>query len=198
MTGTNFSRLSKIPPQPWQVDHGGGINVGYTCHMAAMHWAQMALGSSQTDANRIVGAFARLHCPGCKGRGPHGSVLPSAYGNTFCRNAVPISDRASLYKNVQVGDVLITGHHRMPMHTMIVRQKRGEGHITVRGFNNFGTLGTGIRDHYDPKSHNIAKDKYWGARDGGFGRVGVPIPLWVVPHNHFMQASRMLRHHVGK
>jgi hypothetical protein len=165
--------------------------------MAAMHWAQMALGSSQGDANRIVGAFARLHCPGCKGGGPHGSVQPSAYGQTFCQNAVRIRDRVSLHGSVEVGDVLITEHWSMPMHTMIVRQKRGIDHVTVRGFNNYGTLGTGTRDRYDPVSHNITKDKFWSAVGGGFGRAGVPIPLWVVKNAQFMQASRMLRHHAG-
>ncbi|PTV95409.1 hypothetical protein C8J27_10444 [Rhodobacter aestuarii] len=194
MTALAFSRLSKIAPDPWHVAHPGAGNIGYTCHMAAMHWAQMALGASQMRANEIVGVFTRLHCPGCKanGSGVHTSVSTTAYGHLFCRRAVLIPDRNSLHGMVEVGDVLIAGLAAWPMHTMVLRQKRGAGHITVRGFNNLGTLGTGERDRYDPVSHNITQDKYWKDPAAGlFGRSAAP--LCVVRHADFMEASRMLR-----
>jgi hypothetical protein len=193
MSGLELSRMSKIPPQPCTVDHGaGGGQVGYTCHMAAMHWAQMVLGSDQQRANRAVGDFAKSFCPGCKGNGPHGSVSPYEYGRHFCVTAQPVASRAALYNMAEVGDVLVTEHPSRPMHTMIVRQKRGNDHLTVRGFNNFGTLGTGVRDRYDPLSHNIAQDKYWVDPDRGlFGLGGVP--LFLVKNVSFMTASRGLR-----
>ena len=193
MSGLELSRMSKVPPEPWKVDHGErGGQVGYTCHMAAMHWAQMVLGSDQQGANRIVGAFAKAHCPGCTGKGPHGSVSPSAYGKRFCSSAQQIPDLASLYDMVDVGDVLITDNPSWPAHTMILRQKRRRDHVTVRGFNNHGTLGTGTRDRYDPVSHNITQDKYWfNADQGKFGKVGVR--LYVIRHDSFMAASRALR-----
>lgn len=93
---------------------------------------------------------------------------------------------------VEVGDVLITEHPSCPMHTMVVRQKTRTDHITVRGFNNFGTLGTGIRDRYDPVSHNITKDKYWvNPNTGKFGLFGVD--LYVIKSVNFLTAARGLR-----
>lgn len=197
MTAIVFSRNSKIPPNPCRVTHPGGGPVGYTCHMAAMHWAQMTLGASQALANEIVSVFARLHCPGCKGVGPHGSVSPAAYGGHFCRVARPIPSLAQLHPLVDVGDVLITEHPSQPMHSMVVRQKQGPNHITIRGFNNYGTLGTGLRDQYDPESHNITQQKYWfNAGAGRFGLVGVP--LYVVKHADFMRASVLLRQEAAR
>ncbi len=197
MSAQVLSRLSKTAPNPWHVDHGAGIRVGYTCHMAAMHWAQMALGSTQQHANEIVGVFTKLYCPGCKGTGPHGSVSPTDYGKHFCHTARLIPNRNQLHGMVNVGDILITGASQWPMHTMVVRQKRGPDHITVRGFNNLGTLGTGQRDRYDPVSHNITKDKYWrNPATGTFGNGAAP--LYVVRHADFMAASRRLRDEVAR
>ena len=122
-------------------------------------------------------------------------MWPGAYGKHFCRIARQIPNRDHLYSMVNVGDILFTGHFTSPVHTMVVRQKRGKDHITVRGFNNSGTLGTGQRDRYDPVSHNITKDKYWKAA-GKFGIIGEP--LFVVKHDHFMAASRLLRDEVAR
>jgi hypothetical protein len=159
--------------------------------MAAMHWAQMALGKTQQEANRIVGDFARANCPGCRGQGPHGSVGPAVYGAHFCTTARPVPNQQALYGMVAVGDVLITEHPSRPMHTMIVRRKTSPNDITIRGFNNFGTLGTGVRDQYDPVSHNIMQDKYWhNPAAGRFGLVGVP--LYVVGSTAFLTQSRGL------
>lgn len=192
MTALALSRMSKIAPDPWHADHGGGIRVGYTCHMAGMHWAQMVLGATQAQANEIVTVFNKLYCPGCKGTGPHGSVSPTDYGMHFCRTAQRVPNKAALAGMVNVGDILITGQHQWPMHTLVVRQVRGPDHVTVRGFNNFGTLGTGQRDRYDPVSHNITQDKFWSnAATGLFGHGAAP--LFVVPHADYMGASQRLR-----
>lgn len=196
MTAHRLSQLSKTPPNPWHADHAG-MPVGYTCHMAAMHWAQMALGASQQEANGIVTVFNRLYCPGCMGTGPHGSMSPTHYGRHFCRTARRIPNRNALAGMVAVGDILITGQYQWPMHTMVVRQKRRPDHITIRGFNNLGTLGTGERDRYDPTSHNITRDKYWAnAATGSFGNGAAP--LYVVKHADFMHASRLLRAEVAR
>ncbi len=191
MPALNFSRISKIPPNPWQVSHRQGINVGYTCHMAAMHWAFMALGKSQIQANAAVGEFTLATCPGCKGNAPHGSLSPREYGVIFCKSARKIPSRNQLYNMVNVGDVLITDNKFWPAHTMVVRQKRRPDHITIRGFNNIGTLGTGVRDRYDPVSHNITKDKYWkNPNTGKFGLIGVD--LFVIKHDDYMRVIRTL------
>jgi hypothetical protein len=191
MNGQTLSDMSKIAPQPCTVNHPGGGPVGYTCHMAAMHWAQMALGKTQQEANRIVGDFARASCPGCRGQGPHGSVGPAVYGAHFCTAARPVLNRQALFAMVAVGDVLITEHPSRPMHTMIVRRRTSPNDVTIRGFNNFGTLGTGVRDQYDPVSHNIMQDKYW--RDPAAGRFGlVGVPLHVVGSTAFLTQSRGL------
>ncbi len=191
MTALTFSRNSKIPPNPWRVSHGGPVNVGYTCHMAAIHWAFMTLGKSQIQANQAVGEFALASCIGCKGNGPHGSLDPRVYGEVFCRSARKIPNKNQLASMVNVGDVLITDNRVWPAHSLVVRQKRGPAHITVRGFNNLGTLGTGIRDRYDPVSHNITQDKYWrNPLTGKFGTVGVD--LFVIRYETYMQVIRVL------
>jgi hypothetical protein len=195
VTAILFSGNSRIPPIPCSVAHPGVASVGYTCHMAVMHWAQMTLGASQTQANEIVAVFTRVHCPGCKGAGPHGSVSPTAYGSHFCRIAKEIPSGAELHGKVAVGDVLITDHPSMPMHSMVVDEKRGADHITIRGFNNWGTLGTGQHSQYDPVSRNITK--HWkNAADGKFGQNGVP--LYVVKYDDFMRASQLLRQEVAR
>jgi hypothetical protein len=191
MNGQTLSDMSKIPPQPNTVNHPGGAAVGYTCHMAAMHWAQMALGKPQQEANRVVGEFARANCPGCRGQGPHGSILPRVYGELFCSSARLVPNRQWLFGMVAVGDVLITEHPSMPMHTMVVRRRTGPNEVTIRGFNNTGTLNTGVRDQYDPVSHNIMKDKYW--RDPNAGRFGVVgVPVYVISSTTFLSQSRGL------
>ena len=193
MSALAFSRFSKEEPNPWTVPHPGGFVVGYTCHMAAIHWAFMALGKTHAEANRLVGEFARATCPGCTGRGIHGSLAPAEYGRVFCSTAQKVPNRDALHGMVDVGDVLITDNKVWPAHSMVVRQKRGAGHVTVRGFNNHGTLGTGQRDRYDPVSHNITKDKYW--RDparGKFGQVGVDI--FVIVSRRYLQVAQVLAH----
>jgi hypothetical protein len=199
MTRLDLSRLSKVPPEPHSVIHIAGkhvFDVGYTCHMAAMHWAAMALGHSQKKANEIVSGFTKKSCRGCLGNGNHASVSPSEYGKAFCSTGTRIANKNALHDMVDVGDVLVTGHPSMPMHTMVLRQKRGEDHITVRGFNNFGTLGTGVRDHYDPVSHNIAQDKYWKNSDQSlFGQIGEP--LYLVKHDSFIAAIRQVSQKFG-
>lgn len=194
MSGLDLSRASKIPPSPWTVDHPNGDKRGYTCHMAVIHWALISVGYPQNRSNEILGAFARANCPGCKGAGPHGSLAPRAYGIMFCGPAQRIPSRDALFNMVEVGDVLITGNSIWPSHSMVLRQKRARDHITIRGFNNHGTLGTGIRDQYDPVSHNITQDKYWvNPQAGSFGHMA-PIDLNVIPHNIFIgQVQALIR-----
>jgi hypothetical protein len=187
MPALELSRISKIPPDPWHVQHGR-MAVGYTCHMAVLHWALMALGRTQVDANAAIGDFVKRTCHGCRfGTGKHDSIDPDLYGQTFCFGAYQIPNANILSAMVDVGDILITERPNSPMHSMVLRQKRGPNHITVRGFNNYGTLGTGVASRYDDESHNITNHKYWRDPDKGrFGQYGVP--LYVVKHNYFMSA----------
>lgn len=192
MPSLELSRYSKTAPMPSTVQHEGGFVLGYTCHMAAIHWALMTLGKSQPEANRIVSELARAKCPGCTGNGQHTSLSSLEYGLLFCRTARRIPSRDALHDMVAVGDVLITEHPQRPAHSMIVRQNSRPEHITVRGFNNTGTLGTGVHLQYDDVSHNIAKAKYWRDSEcGAFGLNGVE--LHVVESEIFLSIARGLR-----
>jgi hypothetical protein len=190
MDGPTLSRMSKIAPNPDFAIHSTAGMVVYTCHMAALHWAFMALGRDHYIANLLVTAIAQADCRGCQGGGAnHSSISADTYGAAFCLNARQIPNRNALSGMVQPGDLLITNHPRQPMHSMIVRQNQGADHVTVKGFNNTGTLGTGMRLKYDPVSHNITKDKYWiNAAAGKFGHTG--DALWVVQSADFLRAAR--------
>ncbi len=188
MPSPELSRHSKTPPAPATVTHGG-FELPYTCHMAAIHWAMMTLGKSQQEANRIVGGLTRRGCPGCIGNGQHTSLSALEYGNLFCCTATLIPNRGALHGMVEVGDVLITAHPGRPTHSMIVRQNRRPDHITVRGFNNTGTLGTGAHLEYDDVSHNISKHKYWhNPGNGEFGLTG--NALYVIRAEAFLSIAR--------
>ncbi|TRW97651.1 hypothetical protein FNJ84_09145 [Paracoccus sp. M683] len=189
MSGQNLSTLSKTAPNPWLNRHSDNSTTEYTCHTAAMHWGYMDLGLTEAEANAKVDRFVRATCPGCINNGAFHFSLPAMrYGPIFCQGAQRIT-RNDLV-NLHPGDVLITGHYTVPNHSMIVRQVRRADHVTVRGFNNFGTLGTGQLLRYDPTSHNITKDKYWNANDM-FGINAPGVPLLVVPYATYSQALRM-------
>lgn len=193
MSALAFSRASKIAPIPDVVNHGDRMDVKYTCHMAVMHWMCMALGDTQAQANKIVSGFAKAHCPSCKsGAANHSSINAGEYGRALCAGpAQPIASAVDLTGAVSAGDVLVTGNPNYPMHSMVVRQNHGADHVTIRGFNNFGTLGTGQFLAYDPVSRNITKDKYWPGGPGRFGNTG--NPLYVVPYAHFARGMNILR-----
>src|SRR5262249_48557309 len=144
----------------------------YTCHAAALHWAFMDQGLSQAEANQKVTTLTQMHCAGRSAPNlPHSSIPASRYGPLFCSNAVRIT-RNNL-TDLEPGDILIVGHHTAPNHSMIVRQSNPAGFISVRGFNNIGTLGTGEHLKYDPFSHDINQDKYWKKDDNGDDTFGV-------------------------
>jgi len=193
MSALEFSRLSKVSPNPHTTNCGNGGDTSYTCHSAVLHWAYMDHGCSQIEANQRVTALTRATCPGCKTPGmPHSSIVAHRYGEMFCHTAVRVY-RNSLHTSCQPGDVLITGHPTLPNHSMVVRQVRGPNHVTIRGFNNIGTLGTGNLLQYDNSSHNITQDKYW-ASPGLFGANTPGIELYRIPYiNYSSQVARTMR-----
>ncbi|MCO6382729.1 hypothetical protein [Oceanicola sp. 502str15] len=193
MTAHQLSQLSKYePPTPATVPHLGVEPVSYNCHMAVMHWAFMALGKSHGQANARVAQLAVNNCDACNGKGARHATLPnSLYGTMFCSAARRIPGRDQLFAMASAGDVLITGAPSYPSHSMVVRQSKSNDHVTIRGFNNFGTIGTGEVLQYDPVSHNITKEKYWPG--GSFGNHG--SALWVISHAAYMvKAQHYMAH----
>ena len=93
---------------------------------------------------------------------------------------------------MNVGDVLVTDNPQAPSHTMVVVSKTSvmtRKFVSIRGFNNFGTLGTGIRDAYDASDHDIDRDKYWN--DANFGNAGVPLHR--IPYANYSAAAVAVR-----
>lgn len=202
MSATTFANHSKTAPNPNTANHGGGGGVQYTCHMAAIHWAFMERGDSQATANQKVSAINVAKCPACqRGHHVHGSLDPIWYGTTFCVGvAQRISNRATLYGAVNIGDVLIVGPIGRPSHTMVVVNKRaalGRTWVYIRGFNNLGTLGTGTRSAYDNNDRDIDKDRYWwppsagGNQEFGNGKED----LHVIPYNTYSNRAGIVRGH---
>jgi hypothetical protein len=148
----------------------------------------MDQGCNQAQANQRVTALTKATCPGCTTGGPHTSIAAHRYGEIFCHTAQVVS-RIQLHAVLHPGDVLITGHPSLPNHSMVVRQVRGANHVTVRGYNNIGTLGTGTLLEYDNSSHNITQDKYW-AGPTMFGVNAPGIPLYVVSYAQYSQTIR--------
>ena len=209
MTAQLLSTLCMTAPDPCEVLHGEAGALGYTCHMAAMHWAFMAIGKTGTEANALVGEFSLSTCSRCtEGSGQHATLDPKAYGKALCKTAQRIPSRDQLADMVEAGDILITDGKPWPAHTMVVatavrlkptahrmfpikKSDKPTDCVMIRGLNNTGTLGTGVHGRYDPFSHDITEDKFWRNPDSGkFGRAGVD--LLVVKYNDFMTAIRGL------
>jgi hypothetical protein len=184
----NIAANSMTAPNPATADHNVGLLgiVNYVCHMAVMHWGVMALGKSGIEANRVVGAFNRKFCPGCTVEGGiHGSFLPGAYGTYFYGGAVRMTSREQLIESAAVGDILLTGRPSFPMHSMVVVEILNKDRVLIRGFNNIGTLGSGLKDCYDNTSCNVADETYWTNHEEAlFGRS--TLPLFLVKNADFM------------
>lgn len=207
MTAQAFAGNSKIEPSPHTTVHVGGSVTGYTCHMAAMHWAFMTLGDTQQQANNRITRIIQTTCNGCLGTTPgmHGSINPQWYGKEFFFHipATHILNRQSLYDGVSIGDVLIIPDPRMPMHTMVAVGKSalallGTHYVYVRGYNNYGTLMTGIRDQYDDADRDIDKASLWRPNPntviGGelFG-ASSGSTLYVVAYEDFIEKARVVK-----
>lgn len=210
MTGQRLALLAQFAPEPGTIIHKNpaGTSVPgtvYSCHLAMMHWAFMALNCTGTEANDAVNRIFRAHCENCTDRSDHdrgfGNGIHGAYGRLFCNEAEEVQDKAALYDMATVGDVLITAHPKNPMHSMVIsgrmhRLTTGK-RVMIRGFNNFGTLGTGEKDAHDMLSHNIMNDRYW-KRDSAkpdqtarcnFGKAS-GAPLFLIKHADFIGRAR--------
>lgn len=223
MTNETYARLSGSAPDPDYIDNGDH-KVRYTCHLAAMHWGFMDLGKSQAEAHEIIGRISKLFCSTCEdvkkqalahkstlqtlhdrlvGRSAlrfdvgkmHGSLLPEQYSKLFCRRARRIERRADLFASTRVGDVLIYGSIDMPAHSMVVSSRADQDRVTVRGYNNYGTLREGPPNAYDPHSRNIAQRQYWVRETEGIFRGG--FSLFVIRHEDFMMTIRYLASRTG-
>ena len=209
MTAQHLALLAQYAPSPGTITHNlpkgsASVDVGYSCHLAMMHWAFMALNCTGAEANAAVNRIFRAYCVDCVDGAGHdrgfGNGIHAAYGNLFCQKAQVIADKAELYAQAAVGDVLITGPKEFPPHSMVVSDHRrnliGVKRVMVRGFNNAGTLGTGEKDAHDMLSRNAMDDRHW-RRDPAkpnqseqtkFG-IGAS-PLLVIKHADFMECAR--------
>ena len=219
MPAANFATYSKSCPNPRSVNHtDGGGSPSYICHMAVMHWAFMDLGDNEATANARIQAIIQAKCHSCAavaavaaggagGAGgvvvglPHGTINHEWYGANFCghHGNTMIADRESLYAAANIGDVIITNHPNRPAHSMVVVGKNsslGQKHVDVRGFNNFGTLGTGTQNEYDNGDRNIYQSKYWH-RFGSETRFGMGFAngawLWIVPYTNYLTRAAVVR-----
>jgi hypothetical protein len=220
LPAANFAALARTAPNPSKTTHevegvaAGQIQVGYTCHMAAMHWAFMDLGDSGADANVRLQAINVAKCPACdrpraegERRGHvHASILHPWYGEHFCGGARAVARRDDLYARVNVGDVVIVGEPRAPAHTMVVVQKSswlGRRFVYIRGFNNYGTLGTGVYNQYDNADRDIDRGNFWhtGDAEGAptvFGRAwNTGGPLHVIPYETYSDHAQAVRNRCG-
>ena len=89
----------------------------------------------------------------------------------------------------------MVGAPAAPAHTMVV-VKTKPGVVTIRGFNNFGTLGTGTKDTYDNADRNLADNKYWHAV-GPQSRLGMSFsaagPAHLVAYAQYYANSQTIR-----
>ena len=177
-----FAQLSRHAPGVATVAHpaaAGGVmlQISYTCHLAAMHWALMDLGDADADATAKLSAVSRAQCQTCGGHGGmggHPGLGNAWYGARFCGGAIAIPNRAALHGAVEVGDVLIVRNNNVVTHSMIVVRKSvvGPHTVHVRGFNNFQTLGTGLGNQYDDHDRDIDRGQYWHPAGFGTGHNG--------------------------
>jgi hypothetical protein len=205
MTALTFAAFSKRAPDPATTHHlANGGAVGYTCHMAVMHWAFRDLGDTDAMANARVQLINTHRCLGCmNGHHVHASIGHGWYGAHFGDGAVHIPNRGALYNAVNVGDVLLVSHPQSPSHSMVVVQKRelfGRRFVYIRGFNNYGTTGTGIAFQYDNSDRDIDVAALWNAAPAAeppvpgaqiFGNAGAT--LHCVPHDTYMENAAVVR-----
>ena len=107
-----------------------------TCHMAAIYWAFRAAGKTEKESRSALKAITRSVCPGCLGTHyQHGSLQSAEYGQLFCTTAVAMN------ATCMVGDVVIMPTAQMPMHSMVIVEKRvNPARVMIRGFNNHNTF----------------------------------------------------------
>jgi hypothetical protein len=199
MSAQTYAQHAKTGPNPATVQHVGfPAPAPFNCHAAALYWMFRDMALTAADARGCITAIVNATCPGCLGRGAHGTGLPPDwYGRTFCQNTTAITTRAALFGAVSVGDVLVTGNPPGFMaHSMVVVEKKnfaGRRWVYVRGFNNAGTFGgSSPRDAYDNHDRDCDKDSLWRAGVGGtqqFG-FGAGSNLHVVTYANYRMAAQ--------
>lgn len=119
-----FLRASLTYPRPFHLIHQGQRGaVVYTCHMAVLHWALMALGQPQEKAHLKVRDYTFAHCLGCQGTHDwHSSLNIRQYGQDFCQSGIEIEGPENLSENCKPGDVLVVGEPTNVSHTMVVHR----------------------------------------------------------------------------
>lgn len=194
MSAQTFAEFSKQAPKYIYTKHTDNSETKYVCHLAVIYWMFRELGESEDNAHKFTEMVNSNACLGCTTNYPrHGSIAPNPYGKQFCIGAAQIMSKVTLYPNVQLGDVLITGHPNEPNHSMVVVQKTNnfDTFVRVRGFNNTGTLGTGTRYEYDDRSRDIYVDKYWD--NDQFGLWGSRNPIYCIPYNQYRHNAIAVR-----
>jgi hypothetical protein len=121
------------------------------------------------SAQEATDRLADLRLPATQ---PGASINPSWYGKQIVKAGTQVTEKT--VKGAKVGDILVLPHPTMPMHSMLVAKQDDKG-TWIRGFNNFGTLYTGVANQDDPVLRNLhgkppdvfGANSYWKS-DGQF------------------------------
>ena len=175
----------------------------YTCHMSALYWAFRDLGDSGPEAAARIEEIAKFNCNGCQTRPKpgvminHSSIPHPWYGQKLCFGALPVVDAQDLMNYAEVGDVILVGAPQRPMHSMVVVNAPAPGQpVSIRGFNNTNTLGTGTHLQYDNADRVIAPPgvpNYWHLAESGKTVFGLSAssggPAYRLDYDTFVTAN---------
>jgi len=141
------------------------------CHEAVLYWLLKDEGKPQP--NKLLDEIREQVNPAHLKK----SSIFGEWFKHFYNVGTRLRSRVELRNSARVGDVLVVGPLRMPVHSMVVVSRRSQTvrgtqihETSIRGFNNYGTLGTGVRDHYDDSTWNIDDDRYWNGDRFGNSR----------------------------
>ena len=164
-----FAKAACQAPYPNRFQHKNKLWSTYNCHMTGLHWAQMALGRRQVQANAAITNYTVAQCPCCNGgvqTGGSETFLSKTYGPDFCTGkANEVLGINRLNRDAEIGDVIILGSPSNPMHTMVV--------VAISNGLRHAHIGkTNLPDensHFNPAAEvpRKFKAKYGSISDGG-------------------------------
>lgn len=144
-------------------------------------------------------AIAKLRM--ASGVDPGSTLAGGWYGGYIVGGGQQVNERS--VTQVPVGDILILPSLVQPMHSMVVAEQippvphAPNGETMIRGFNNYGTLGTGTANQDDPTlrslhtpRHSVRADiPYWTGNGAQFfTTTGGPADIFHVRRNQMQVA----------
>jgi hypothetical protein len=163
------------------------------CHAAVLYWMFRDFGDTRPDALAKLRAISVATCAH-HAAGRHTPIPAQWFGRQLYVVYDQIAQRTDLQNNVDVGDVLVTGHPSLPNHSMVVvthRYTAWHSNTNIRGFNNRGTFGAGPWNEYDPAERHCDVAGMW--HGGGFGYAAPGNNLYRVRFDDYVQCARILR-----